>query len=237
MLAAEPPLVRMPAASFGYPIHSLNQSSPVISTWLGPAPSFHEPPYRLQALAMKSPSAAGQVPKPGTKARYPGWSYRAVSGRMSDVSRAMISSKGSPRRCSISSRVALRSTGSRSGSSSRAISMSTTWCAISRIVSDSIASGLSPAPFAMPHTIRNVTLPLWGRAGWGLAGFLQRDRRQPHPIARRVALREQPLDRGRGQGPREEIALAGNTPEGLQGGKLLGPLDGVRHRHHVPRID
>src|ERR1700674_959540 len=79
-------------------------------------------------------------------------------------------------------------------------------------------------------------LPLWGRAGWGLAGLLQLERRQAQPIARRVALAEQPLDRRRGQGPGEEISLARHTSEGLQGGKLLGPLDAVRHRHHAQGI-
>ena len=41
MLAAEPPLTRIPDAVDGYPIHSLNQPSTSSSTCDGPADSSH----------------------------------------------------------------------------------------------------------------------------------------------------------------------------------------------------
>src|ERR1700687_3748930 len=185
---------------------------------------------------MKSPRAAGQGPKPGTKARYPGWAYRAVSGRMSVVSRAKISSKatpcsggGSPRRRSVSSRLALRNTGSLSGSSSRSISISTTWYAIRRIVSDSIANGL-PVASAMRHKIPptptlprkgggQISEPRCGKAsvsGRALGGFLQLEPGQTQAGVGDVTLCQQPFNsRGR-QRPGEVVALTGDAPDGPQ---------------------
>jgi len=69
MFAALPPLVRIPAASRGYPIHSLNQSRTASSTALGPADRPHEPTSMFSALAMRSPSAPGHVPQPGMYAK------------------------------------------------------------------------------------------------------------------------------------------------------------------------
>jgi hypothetical protein len=61
----------MPLASAGRPSHSANQDSTSSSTWLGPADSIQEPPYTLQALATKSPSAPGHVVANGMNAKNP----------------------------------------------------------------------------------------------------------------------------------------------------------------------
>jgi hypothetical protein len=42
------------------------------STWVGPADSIHAPQYGLAAAAVSSASAAGQLVKLGTNAKYPG---------------------------------------------------------------------------------------------------------------------------------------------------------------------
>lgn len=161
MLAADPPLNRRPAASWGYPIHSLNQSRTVSSNWLGPADSIQEPAKTLRALAMKSPRAPGQVPHDGMKAKYPGWSPRLVNGKTSPLSRSRIRPKLSPvsgagpaSRCSISSRVARRRGGTEP-SVKRSTRRSTVWYPSWRMAS-ALSSRGSPPPI--------VTSPRWARS-------------------------------------------------------------------------
>jgi hypothetical protein len=69
MFAAEPPLTSTLAALAGQPIQRLNHSRTTSSRRLGPAASIHVPTYGLSALARKSPSAAGNVPHAGMKAK------------------------------------------------------------------------------------------------------------------------------------------------------------------------
>jgi hypothetical protein len=71
-LAAEPPVTSTPEVLPGIPSQSRNQSMTWSSTCAGPADSIHAPQYGLAAAAISSASAAGQVVKLGTNAKYPG---------------------------------------------------------------------------------------------------------------------------------------------------------------------
>ena len=71
-LAAEPPVTSTPAAVSGNPSQVRNQSTTSSSICAAPADSIHAPQYGLAAAAASSASAAGQVVKLGTNAKYPG---------------------------------------------------------------------------------------------------------------------------------------------------------------------
>src|SRR5581483_9042683 len=111
------------------------------------------------ALAMKSPSAPGQVPDPGMKAKNRGWSTRLRNGSTSRSTVSRISSNdcGSsggalPRRELISAGVARRKAGA-DASPSCATSASTVRYPIARIASGSTRSGSTAPPLAISRQI------------------------------------------------------------------------------------
>src|SRR5947209_8968969 len=160
----------------------------------------------LHALAMKSPSAAGHVALPGTKAKKPGWWTRLMNGSTSRASCASSSSNGKgpsgggpERRSRISAGVARRSGGA-SASFSQSTRKSTVRSAKSRMVSRSSASGsvfatASPVPSShrTPQKRRAAKAPVspcrshgHGQVRHRPLRRLRRDRRRlrPRPVGR-----------------------------------------------------
>src|SRR5438874_11074883 len=71
-LDSEPPEVRIPRASAGYPNRSHSHRTAVASICASAGAAFHTPTYLLMPVARKSATAAAHSPPPGMYAMYHG---------------------------------------------------------------------------------------------------------------------------------------------------------------------